>query len=268
MTRILTLNIWQEQGPWERRLELIAHRVAALAPDIICLQEVRQVPLKIPNQAETLARRFDFHWVYQTAQPWGGGDEGLAILSRYPIVEQDCQELPHDDQNSRRICLGAAVQLPETTFWVFTTHLEYRMAAGATRERQVSAADRMVKGHQVPGIAAVLTGDFNSAPDSDEMRYLRGLTSLEGRRTYYQDAYAQCNPGAPGHTWCKDNPYTKPLQWLEMDRRLDYIYVTPMNSKGAGKIVSCSIVLFEPDASMTRCSDHYGVMADVAVVTP
>lgn len=149
-TRFLTLNLWQEQGPWEKRLALTARRVAALAPDIICLQEVRQVPEKIPNQAQTLAQALDYHWIYETAQPWGGGDEGLAILSRYPITEQDCQELPHDIRAGRRICLGAAVQHLEGTSWVFTTHLDYRMAAGATRERQVFAVDRMIKEHQTP----------------------------------------------------------------------------------------------------------------------
>ena len=53
--RLLTLNIWQEQGPWRRRLEVAAAQIAAIAPDVVCLQEVRQRGDEILNQATWLA---------------------------------------------------------------------------------------------------------------------------------------------------------------------------------------------------------------------
>jgi len=266
MIRLLTLNIWQEQGRWEERLALIARRFAELDPDVICLQEVRQVEGRIPNQAATLAAQLGLQHTYETAQPWGGGDEGLAILSRYPIAEREVCELPTSPRDCRRICLGAALETPEGRVWVFTTHLAFRLEDGLTRERQVVAIDRFVQERHARGDrASLLAGDFNAGPDSDEMRYLRGLTTLDGRRTYYQDAFAVCNPGAAGHTWCRENPYTLQLDWLEPDRRLDYIYVTPMNRKGTGRILSCRIVCSECDESGLRCTDHYGVMAEVKV---
>ena len=38
--RVVTLNIWNRQGPWRERLPLIRDGLAALAPDVVGLQEV------------------------------------------------------------------------------------------------------------------------------------------------------------------------------------------------------------------------------------
>lgn len=266
MIRVLTLNIWQEQGDWQRRLPLVARTLRSLGPDVVCLQEVREVEGRVPNQARTLAAELDLQVTYETAETWGGGDEGLAILSRFPIVERDFRVLPKGERDCRRICLGAAISTAEGLAWFFTTHLAFRLDDGITRERQVVAVDAFVKEHHQPGrTAAVLCGDFNASPEADELRFLRGLCTLEGKRTYYQDAFALCNPGERGHTWCRENPYTLELEWLEPDRRLDYILVTPMTRRGAGRIRSCQVVCSEPDESGVRCSDHYGVLAELSL---
>jgi len=264
---ILTLNIWQEQGPWLRRMELIHQHLERLEPDIVCLQEVREKEEAIPNQAQTLAQQLGMSWTWEVAQPWGGGDEGLAILSRFPIVERGVHELPFTKGRSRRVCLGAALDVGgDDPCWVFTTHLAWRLADGALREAQVSEVDRFITAKREGSrTATLLAGDFNAPPDADEIRFLRGLTTLDGRRTYYQDAFAVCNPGVEGHTWCKENPYTSQLGWLEPDRRLDYIFVTPMTRSGCGTVQSCRIVCLDPDLDGARWSDHYGVLAELDV---
>lgn len=265
MIRLITLNLWQEQGPWERRLEMIRQRLAELRPDVVCLQEVRQKAGVIPNQAETLASGLGLTNVhYCTAQPWGGGDEGVAIISRFPLQEKDSRPLPHTEGRSGRVCVGACLEAPEGAFWAFTTHLAYRLTDGALREAQVSEVDRFVSS-KASSTASILAGDFNARPESDEIRFLKGLTSIGGQRTFYQDAFALRNPGAAGHTWCSENPYTAALSWLEPDRRLDYIFVTPQTSKGAGVVHRCRIVCNEPDASGLWCSDHYALLAEISV---
>ena len=41
--RVVTLNLWGTEPPLEARLELAARQLRALAPDVVCLQEVRPV---------------------------------------------------------------------------------------------------------------------------------------------------------------------------------------------------------------------------------
>jgi endonuclease/exonuclease/phosphatase family metal-dependent hydrolase len=262
--RIVTLNLWQEQGPWERRVALTAERLAALAPDVVCLQEVRQVPGRVPNQAQTLATALGMDFTFEAAQPWGGGDEGLAILTRGRILERRFSPLPGPDEQTRRLVLGACLALPGgAPRWCFTTHLAYRLTEGAVRERQVQAVDRFVR--DCSDGPALLCGDFNAVPESDEIRYLTGLTSLDGARTYYQDAFALCHPGERGWTWSSDNPYTPQLSTLPADRRLDYIFVTQRRKDGSGRILRCELALHEPDAEGVHCSDHHAVVADVVL---
>ena len=93
--KVVTLNLWGEQPPLARRMQLAVEGLRALAPDVVGLQEVRQVPGTVPNQAATLATALGMHYYFEPATPWGGGDEGLAILSRHPIVARRVHELPH-----------------------------------------------------------------------------------------------------------------------------------------------------------------------------
>ena len=264
MVRVVTINIWQQQGPHRRRIELLCRRLRRLNPDAVVMQEVREVPDSLDNQAHTVARALGMHWTYAPSCHWGGGSEGVAVLSRWPLERRRVGGLPCWEGRTPRVCLGARVVTDEGPLWLFTTHLAYRLGDGLLREEQVVAVDELVRGRDEDE-AAVLAGDFNSRPDADEMRYLRGLTTLSGRRTVYQDAFALHNPGAAGHTWSADNPYTEPLAWLELNRRLDYIYVSPRRSDGRAVVEACRVVLRRPDAVGTRCSDHYGVMADIRV---
>jgi endonuclease/exonuclease/phosphatase family metal-dependent hydrolase len=108
-------------------------------------------------------------------------------------------------------------------------------------------------------------GDFNARPESDEIRWLRGLCTLSGRRTHFQDAWDRLHPGERGWTWSSANPYTKPLAFLEPDRRIDYIFVTPMRRDGRASIRSCRIVLDQPAPDGAYASDHFGLLAEIQI---
>ncbi|MDB4984965.1 MAG: putative secreted protein, partial [Myxococcaceae bacterium] len=56
--RVLTLNLWHKEAPWEQRREVIRRGLRALDPDIIGLQEVLELRLgeHKQNQAEELLR--------------------------------------------------------------------------------------------------------------------------------------------------------------------------------------------------------------------
>lgn len=266
--RAVTLNLWGEQPPLETRMALVQRELLRLRPDIVALQEVRQVPGQVPNQAETLAQGLSYRYVFAPTVEWGGGQEGLAILSQRPILSSGHVELPHAAATERRIVLWATIDTAAGVVAAFSTHLNYRMTHGVIREDQVAAVDRVV-GEVVAAQQArvgILMGDFNATPDSDEIRYLRGLHTLQGRRTYYQDAYLLRHGAAsPGPTWSRRNPFTQRLRFLESDRRIDYIFVTSMSRDGRGQVQDCRIVLDVPDGQGVYPSDHFGVMAEVQV---
>src|SRR5205823_1683904 len=114
----------------------------------------------------------------------------------------------------------------------------------------------------------ILMGDFNAVAWSDEIRFLRGLHTHTGRRTYWQDAWSRVHPddqGQTGWTWARRNHYTARLGWLEPDRRIDYVFVSPMRKDGSGVVRDCRVVLDERMPDGEWASDHFGILADVQI---
>jgi endonuclease/exonuclease/phosphatase family metal-dependent hydrolase len=245
-------------------MRLVEEGLRALAPDVIALQEVRVIPEALPNQAETLAAALGMHVIFAPTVAWGGGHEGLAILSRAPIGAHRAVELPHATEMERRLLLSARLETAAGPIWVHNTHLNYRLAHGKEREDQVQAVHDLVAAC-LPDNPQILLGDFNARPESSEIRWLTGLASLNGRSVYYQDAWALLHPHEAGWTWAAANPHTEPLSFLHPDRRLDYIFVTIRRRDGRGAVRACRIVLDQPDGDGTYPSDHFGLMAEIQI---
>jgi endonuclease/exonuclease/phosphatase family metal-dependent hydrolase len=272
--RLVTLNFWGNEAPLEVRLGLAERQLAALQPDVIGLQEVRPLDGRSGRTtADVLADRLGMGRVYEVAIRWNdgdffpghpGGEEGLAILARHPILEHRATRLPEARPTEARILLSALIDHPGGATWCHTTHLHYRLDDGVAREQQVVAIDDALRAIATER-PQLLCGDFNAPPDADEIRFLRGLSTLAGRRTHHQDAWARVRPSEPGHTWSSDNEHTRPLRSLDIDRRIDYVFVTTRKKDGRGTVKDCRVVLDERDAAGVCASDHYGVMADVQI---
>jgi len=204
--------------------------------------------------------------VFAPSTEWGGGHEGLAILSRFPIGAHEVRALPHTAEKEGRIVLSARIDSDLGEVWAHTSHLSYRQHEGREREDQVLAIDEAVTAHKNDNPQVVM-GDFNAVPDSDEIRWLCGLTTLGGRRAFYQDCWDVMHAGAPGYTWSRANPYTARMSWLRGDRRLDYIFVTPARRDGRGTVHSSRLLLDEPtvmpDGERLFGSDHFAVVAEI-----
>jgi endonuclease/exonuclease/phosphatase family metal-dependent hydrolase len=281
--KVLTLNFWGTEPPLDRRLALAVRQLRGLAPDVVCLQEVRPLDgLTGRTTADVLAAELGMHAYYEPGVAWqageGGmpaaGQEGLAILSHAPLVESRVLRLPVVRPADARILLSGRVATDGGPIWVHTTHLHYRLDDGVSREQQVLAIDDAIRalGREKTDSPQILCGDFNATPDSDEMRFLRGLTTLAGRRTHFQDAWLRLHrepgPGdgpAQGITWSSENELTRPLRSLDIDRRIDYVLVTSRKKDGRGTIHECRVVMTEREQGICA-SDHYGVLADVQVV--
>ena len=271
VARFLTLNLWGDNGPWEARMALIVPRLDTLAPDVIGLQEVREVSGRVPNQAATLAAPRGWNVAFAQTTAWGGGHEGLAIVSRFPIGAQEFRALPYGTETEGRGVLSARLDGEAGGVWVHTTHLSYREHEGLMREAQVQLLDEILAGHD-NGNPRVVMGDFNTVPESDEIRFLTGQHTLGGRRVAYQDAWAVIHQGRPGYTWSRANDYTERMHWLRRDRRLDYIFVSPVRRDRRATVHAAAIVFDEPEVrpggERIFASDHYGVTADVQLILP
>jgi endonuclease/exonuclease/phosphatase family metal-dependent hydrolase len=110
---------------------------------------------------------------------------------------------------------------------------------------------------------AILCGDFNAEPDSDEVRFLTSLTALGGRTTFYQDAWRVAGDGGPGLTqdW-RVNPSAAALN--VHPKRIDYVFVgDPFQRRGdAGRVLSARVAFHEPRTGVLA-SDHFGLVVDI-----
>jgi len=259
--RVATLNIWNRFGPWEARLLAIRAGVRALAPDLLGLQEVVRLDAgqgDALDQAAAIADGLGYAIAYSRAhdEPWLGN----AALSRWPIVAAQTFELPRAGTDERRTLLFADIGAPFGRVPFFVTHLNWRFDEGHVREAQVREIVLRIESIvEHDGFPAVLVGDFNAESDSDEIRYLRGLTSLGGgRRVYFQDAFALAGDGSSGCTYAKANPWAAPLS--EPDRRIDYVLVRGHDDRSRGQPVGARVCFDEP-VDGTFPSDHFGVVA-------
>ena len=256
--RVLTLNIWNLAGDWRARRQAIAAVVEQWAPDVVCLQEV--VDNDRGNQAEWLAEALVGWSVAYAGEPLAGAPDlfGNAVLSRGPIEATATCRLPHvpDEAEVQRLVLHARTVGVD----VFSTHLAWQLHDAALRERQVQALVRFVDERTDPAASfgPVVAGDFNAEPDSTAIRYLCGLTALDGASAYLQDAWRLAGDGGPGLTWSNANPHAALDR--EPERRFDYVFSGFRGPSGVGRPLECRVVANEPIEGVWP-SDHYGVLA-------
>jgi endonuclease/exonuclease/phosphatase family metal-dependent hydrolase len=260
--RVLTLNIWNKSGPWDGRLPLIRHALAALEPDLVGFQEVLRLESAHICQAREIAEGLDYEVAFAPALDVGNGLVlGNAALSRHPIVDSWHTSLEVERPDDGRSLLHALVRTPYGDVPFFVTHLSWRFHEASVRLRQARAIAAHVKARaSIAGFPPVLVGDFNADADSDEVRYLTGRAVIEGESTYFADAYAWRGE-PPGHTWHPRNPFTEPA--FGPARRIDYVFVRGPDERGRGRVLDASVVCDVATAAGVFPSDHFGVLTDI-----
>lgn len=263
LVRVVTLNVWNRQGPWAARLALVQAGLDALAPDVVALQEV--LSKDGASQADDIARglRGAWHVGFGAAHAWPDGTLfGNAILSRWPIARTEVVPLPEGGTKEQRSLLRADLATPWGELPVFVTHLNWKLHEGVVREAQVVAvADAIKRAAPIAGLPPVLCGDLNAQPETNEIRFLSGLGSLAGRSVYFADCFGLVGAG-PGVTFdTRHNAFAAPT--LEPPRRIDYVFVRGPDRHGRGRPVAARVVLDTPSAGVWP-SDHYGVLAEIS----
>jgi endonuclease/exonuclease/phosphatase family metal-dependent hydrolase len=257
--RVITLNLWNDEGPAEARLAQCARQLVALGPDVLLLQEVRRGSI---DQAARLAAPLGADIVFETTR----GDDprgpvGNAILSRLPVVQRGACRLPAPPGDPRS-AVAAMVTTPRGDMAVASAHLSWELEAAAVREQQVVALDRFVR-DAPSALPRLVGGDFNCTPDSAAIRFMTGRTSLGGQSTYWRDAFVRIHPHEDGWTWARRNPYVG--QRVEPNRRIDYVFLAPPRSNGLGSVLDARVVLDVPGEDGVFPSDHFGVYVEIGL---
>ncbi|MEZ4648315.1 MAG: endonuclease/exonuclease/phosphatase family protein [Candidatus Eisenbacteria bacterium] len=126
--------------------------------DIVFLQEMDAAG------TESIADSLGMHWVYYPAMVSSGTgrDFGNAILSRWPLRDDQKIVLPHTEfwKWSRRIAVSATADIEGRTVRLYSVHLALPFLVGRSGRRdQIEAILRDVAWHPGP---VIIGGDFNA----------------------------------------------------------------------------------------------------------
>jgi endonuclease/exonuclease/phosphatase family metal-dependent hydrolase len=203
--------------------------------DLFLLQEV--VDTEKANIAGEVARRLGYFEVFAAAGP-GVHDQGLSVLSRYPIRNVHIRRLKGYDLGSRtrsRFALSAVVQTTGGDVRIWNAHLDTRINAAERVEQLQPVIEEAARctGPQVIG------GDFNT----NEVYWLRNRLPIPGGASHglaIRHAMEQHGFGTPFANALNTFPALR--------RHLDWIFVRDLRPLAA---------------SVERCafSDHHAVWA-------
>ena len=221
------------------------------------------------SAAHVLADAVDLAHVAITDDPFAErrGESGVgfhnAIVARWPLQQVRSHALPRADGTAgHRRALSAVLDTPHGDWPVISTHLDHRFDESGVRQMQAEALLHVVadvRGDPDTALPAVVGGDCNAVPDSDEIRLLTGRRAGPVRNLVLSDCWEQVGDG-PGHTWRADNPYQAATAWP--NRRLDYVFVSWPRPKPLGNPVRAWLAGVEPVDGMVP-SDHAAVVVDL-----
>ncbi len=191
--RVATYNIHkgvQGIGP-SRRLEIhnLALAVETLDADIICLQEVRAEDRREAEyftgwpelpQADFLAPE-GYEAVYRTNAVTRHGEHGNALLSRWPIVRHQHEDMS-DHRFEQRGLLHVEVLAMGVPMHVIVVHFGL---IPASRLRQTDQLKRYIAREVPPGAPLLVAGDFNDwGTRVRRLLHVDALQAFEGPRTF------------------------------------------------------------------------------------
>lgn len=189
--RVVTYNIHkgvQGMGP-KRRLEIhnLGHAVEQLDADVVCLQEVRKLHRReekyfrhwpAMGQAEFLAPE-GYAAVYQTNAVTRHGEHGNAMLSRWPVLTHQHEDMS-DHRFEQRGLLHSEVLIHGQSVHVLVVHLGL---IRSSRIRQLAQLCRFIA-REIPTDAPLLVaGDFNDWSSRVQSQFhAAGLLAFKGVR--------------------------------------------------------------------------------------
>ncbi len=232
--KVMTYNIHHANPPSEKvkiDMAAIARVINQEKPDLVALQEVdvyTERSGKKLDQALELARLTGMKSFFMKALDYQGGEYGIAVLSKHPIVDSAGYLLPRDPAigGEDRAVASITVELPGKKKIIFaSTHLDLKEA------NRLSQAKALIGHFQDSSMPVILGGDFNALADSPVIQ----LFDQNFTRTCGTD----CAPTIP-----VKNP----------NRTIDFIMYKPQT---AFKVLSTRVI------DEQYASDHLPVVAEL-----
>ncbi|GAA4470203.1 endonuclease/exonuclease/phosphatase family protein [Nibrella saemangeumensis] len=233
--KVMTYNIHHCNPPSAGNkidVPAIAQVIRKEKPDFVALQEVdvnTERSGKGMHQARELARLTGMHYFFSKAIDHQGGDYGVAVLSRFPILDSTRFILPVDPVlgGETRTIAAVTVEIAKGKRVIFaSTHLDLK------EPNRISQSERIIAHFKDSGLPMIIGGDFNARPESPVIKL------------WDQHFTRSCQECAP------TIPVEKP------NRTIDFIMFKP---DGAFKGQSTRVI------DEQYASDHLPVVAELKV---
>ena len=262
--RVMTWNIWWRFGPrWTDRQPGLLATLERVRPDVIALQEVWGG--SDTTQAHELGDALGMHAVF--AEPsfpvaprdadradWAGMALGVAVLSRWPVLDHRAVALPSRHRSWDPVALTVRVDHPTGPLPVVATCLEHGIPYTDDRIAQGDFVADLATDPRFDGPCPVLLmGDLNAAADSPVLRSVR-------------DRMVDTWTAGHGSPDAVTLPSTHPSAPLEagpelVDQRIDHIF---FRAGREDQQVLVEGVRLDGDAvDGVYPSDHRAVVADL-----
>jgi endonuclease/exonuclease/phosphatase family metal-dependent hydrolase len=232
--RVMTYNIHVGVG-MDKRMDLqrIADVINQEHPDLVGLQEVDRGVKRTQGVDEIaeLARMTQMEFAFAHNLDYQGGQYGVAILSRFPILKTDHRMYLNKREAERRGMLRIEATSGGHSFSFATTHLDYQYEDG-----RIFEAGQLLDFLKVEKGPLILVGDFNVDPTGDSYKLIAA---------YFRDAWLETNQNEKGLSYPADHPV----------KRIDYIFYRANSGPRAKKAWTVD----------TQASDHIPVMADLEI---
>lgn len=231
--RVMTYNVHVGTG-MDKKLDLtrIAEVIKRERPDLVALQEIDRGVERTGrvDQIKELARLTKMDYAFAHNLNYQGGQYGVAVLSRLPILSIDHRRYAHLREAERRGFLRVEVELKGQRINFVTTHLDYQHADNRLYEAgQLLAAFPAQK--EAP---LIIAGDFNDEPSG---------TTYQLMLKHFADVWMASEPAGDGLTYPADKPR----------KRIDYLFLGGCISVKSARVVQ------------TLASDHLPLVAEVEI---
>jgi len=271
---ILTLNLhtYQETRQNEK-FNLITDVIGMMNVDFVAFQECAQNKsaaitsgiIREDNMAKVVSERLktkynaEYNFVWNWAHyGWTVWEEGVAILSRYPLINTEDRYISTytgtSDITSRKVIFGS-YQTPDGIFDIFSAHTHWRLTeSDEEQNKQIRKIKSMAaeKWALTSDSLTFICGDFNGNPTSDYPWSQGYFTMMQNNE--YSDTFL--------YVYSEAN--NKPAQNIyntiggEFPGRIDYIFM----KNNPHLTVIDSQIIFTSDC-VGKVSDHFGVLTKV-----